>query len=162
MIVVLAISLGYSQFSLAQSDNTPSEINLFVGNMLPNEIQGVTDILPVFGGRYSFGTGFGGVELGGMNTHAFGTDFTTLEASLKGNMTLSQGLEGVFYGGGDFNYYSEKNQTNRQIAYGLHAGGGAMMLVSDTLWLRGELKFMAGPGTSLYLLFGLVFRSNGL
>lgn len=138
------------------------EIQLFVGHQLPAGIKGVDETLPVFGGRYGFATNKVGLaEIGLFNTHAYGVDFSTLELGLQGTIPFSAGLEGLYYGGADLNYYSELGATNRKTEFGYHAGTGAMLLLTDTLWLRGDLKFMINPGTSLYLLFGFVFRTGG-
>jgi hypothetical protein len=136
------------------------DISLFVGSMLPNQIDGVTEILPVFGGRYGFGTKIGTFEVGGANSHAEGIDFTTIEGSLRGDFDLGDGMSGLFYGGMDLNWYIPTGATERQSETGFHIGTGAMMSVSENLALRADLKFMGGPGTSLYLLLGVIFRSS--
>lgn len=158
IFVFMVCGLCVSHQARAQQGGEGTEIQLFVGDMLPNQIDGVTDILPIFGARYGLGTSFGTVEGGFMNSHASGVDFTTLELSLRGDVPAGDGLVGSIYAGGDFNYYTEKNSTNRQSVDGLHIGVAGQFMVSNTLWLRSDLKFMGGPGTSLYLLFGLVFR----
>ena len=143
------------------SGSNPDEISLYLGSMLPNQIPGVTEILPVAGGRYGIGTRLGTFEFGGANSHASGIDFTTFEADLRGDFPVAEGLLGIGYGGFDYNWYSPIGSSNRQSETGFHVGVGAMMLASNTLWLRTDLKFMGGPGTSLYLLFGFVFRGVG-
>lgn len=149
--------------SFAQDGGSDSDdISLYIGSMLPNQIDGVTEILPVFGGRYGFGTNIGTFEVGGANTHAEGVDFTTISGSLRGDFDLGDGMTGLIYGGLDWNYYVPAGATERQSETGLHIGTGAMMLVSNTLWLRSDLKFMGGPGTSLYLLFGILFKAPTL
>jgi opacity protein-like surface antigen len=97
-------------------------------------------------------------EFGLFNSHAKGVDFSTFEASLRGSAPVSSGLEGIYYGGLDFNYYIPENETERRSTTGFHVGAGAMMQVTDSLWLRGDLKFMGGPGSSLLMLFGILFK----
>jgi hypothetical protein len=147
-------------FTWAQSATTGSdEISFYLGEMLPSGIEHVTEILPVFGGRYGLQTARVGVaEFGLFNTHAQGVDFSTFEASLRGSMETSPGMDVVYFGGFDVNYYTPENEEGRKTSTGFHVGAGGLMQVTDTLWLRGDLKFMGGPGTSLYLLFGLVFK----
>lgn len=145
----------------AQSGTTHGDdFSFFLGHHLPSQIEGVADILPVFGGRYGFGTNFGAIELGLQNSHAMGVDFTTLTLDVRGEFPISAGVSGLLYAGPVLNYYTRKNTENRLTEYGLEAGTGAMMLVSDTLWLRADLKYMGGPGSSLYLLFGVVLRTG--
>ena len=79
--------------------------------------------------------------------------------SLRGEIPVMTGISGLIYGGPDFHYYSPIGTTQRQMDYGVHFGVGALMLVSETLWLRSDLKFNGNPGTSMSLLFGFMFRS---
>lgn len=160
-MVIGLVCIGPIEASAQASGTYGDEISLHVGSLLPNQIEGVTEILPVFGGRYGLGTSFGVVELGISNVHAQGVDFTTFTGSLKGETFLADQIHGIVYGGLDFNYYRPIDQSDRKTATGVHIGTGLMMHIASTLWLRSELKFMAGPGTSLYLGFGVVFRSAG-
>jgi hypothetical protein len=162
---VLTIFFVFLLTSTAKAQNAgadgpdSSDFSFSIGSMLPNQIVGVTEILPVFGGRYAMPTGLGKFELGGLNSHAEGVDFTTLEASLRGDIPIGDGAVGLIYAGVDFNWYSPKNISERQTETGFHIGTGAMVHVAENFWLRGEFKFMGGPGTSLYLLFGIAFRA---
>lgn len=144
-----------------QTSSGGNEISLHTGSLLPNQIDGVTEILPVWGARYGLGTQLGVVELGGSNVHAQGVDFTTLTASLRGDVPLADQIQGIIYGGLDFNWYRPEAESERKSVTGVHVGTGLMMHVADTFWLRSELKFMGGPGTSLYIGFGVVFRAPG-
>lgn len=136
-----------------------SEISLFVGSLLPNQIDGVTEILPVFGGRYGFSTDRLGVaEFGVSNTHAEGVDFTILSASLRADLPAIDQFIGSVYGGVDLSWFRPASSEDRKTETGLHVGAAMAIMVSDTLWFRSDLKFNASPGTSMALQFGLVFR----
>jgi hypothetical protein len=136
-----------------------SEISLFVGSLLPNQIDGVTEILPVFGGRYGFATERLGVaEFGFSNTHAEGVDFTILSASLRADLPSIEQFIGSLYGGLDLNWYRPAGSEDRTTETGLHVGAAMAMMINDNLWFRSDLKFNASPGTSMALQFGLVFR----
>ena len=138
-----------------------SEISLFLGTMLPNQIDGITEILPLFGGRYGFRTGtFGVAEFGLSNAHAEGVDFTTLSGTIRADLPAIDQFVGIFYGGVDINYYRPNGKDNRSTDTGLHIGTGLMVHLSDTLWLRTDLKFMVQPGTSLSILGGIVFKTK--
>ena len=161
LIVVSLLSFSIESWS-QDSGATPhgDDISLFIGSMLPNQIDGVTDILPVFGGRYGFQTGLGTIEAGGSNTHAKGVDFTNLDLSLRGEQPVAPGVSGLIYGGADFNWYIPQGSSDRQSVWGFHLGVGGAMTVTDTVSLRGDIKFMAGPGTSLLFLIGVLFRTG--
>ncbi|MBN8540038.1 MAG: hypothetical protein J0L82_06590 [Deltaproteobacteria bacterium] len=138
-----------------------SEFSLFIGSMLPNQIDGVTEILPVFGGRYGIPTSRIGVaEFGIGNTHAEGVDFTTFSGSLRADLPAIDQFVGFVYGGLDISYFRPAGSEDRKTDTGLHVGAGLSVHASDTLWFRSDLKFNASPGTSLSLLFGIVFQSN--
>ncbi len=159
LIFILWMSLTPLAWSQSTTTTGADEISLYLGQQLPSGIEGVTEILPVFGGRYGLQTARIGVaEFGLFNTHAQGVDFTTLEASLRGSIETSPGVDVVYFGGLDFNYYRPENQEDRKTATGFHVGAGGMMQITNNLWLRGDLKFMGGPGTNLYLLGGIVFK----
>lgn len=145
--------------ALAQNDVPSDEISLFVGTHLPSEIPNVTETLPVFGARYGIGTRrFGILELGASNTHAKGVDWTNFDVSLRGNALFDDGLVGIFYAGADANYYSPAGETKRKLEAGWHVGTGAMIMATNNLWFRGDIKFMGGPGSSLFAVLGLVFQ----
>lgn len=160
-LIALTAALTPRAAFAQDSGSTTDDISLYVGSMLPNQIDGVNEILPVFGGRYGFGTNIGTFEVGGANTHAEGIDWTQIEGSLRGDFDLGDGMSGLIYGGADWNWYIPAGASERQSETGFHIGTGALMSVTPNLSLRADLKFMGGPGTSLYLLFGVLFKSLG-
>jgi len=158
------VSIGQPSDAVAQEGGGGgaggSEFSLFIGSMLPNQIDGVTEILPVFGGRYGIPTvRLGVAEFGFGNTHAEGVDFTTFSASLRADLPAIDQFIGFVYGGLDVSYFRPAGSEDRKTDTGLHVGAGLSLHVSDTLWFRSDLKFNASPGTSLSLLFGIVFQS---
>jgi len=166
VILSVALSILGGSDAFAQDDGGGgegggSEISLYLGTMLPNQIDGVTEILPLMGGRYGLRTAsMGTFELGATNTHAEGVDFTTFTGSIRADLPAMDGFFGIIYTGIDINYYRPAGSEDRRTETGFHVGSGLLMHASDTLWFRSDLKFMASPGTSLSLLFGLVFRTN--
>jgi hypothetical protein len=146
LFIIIMFSLGLVDRVWAQAQAPDgeqikygSEWSGFVGHMLPSQIRGVTEILPVFGFRYGLPTIAGVIEAGASNTHAEGVDFTTASLSLRNEFDLVEHFAGIFYLGGDFHYYRPTYQANRLTAVGGHFGGGLMMHISSTLWFRTEL-----------------------
>jgi hypothetical protein len=136
-----------------------SEISMFVGSLLPNQIDGVTEILPVFGGRFGMPTQrLGVVEIGFSNTHAEGVDFTIFSTSLRADLPAIDQFIGSVYGGFDLSWFRPAGSEDRKTETGLHVGTALSMMVNNNLWVRSDLKFNASPGTSMALQFGLVFR----
>jgi hypothetical protein len=155
------IASSGGNYAQAQTGPYGDDVSFFIGHLLPNQIEGVTEILPVFGARYAMPTQAGFVEFGLGNTHAYGVDFSTLDVSLRGEFPVGDGVAAFMYTGGTLNWYQPQGATKRELETGFHFGAAGVMLVSDTLWLRSDLRFGVGPGTSLSILFGLVFRSSG-
>lgn len=139
------------------SSSGGSDISVYVGQILPNQIQGVDEILPVFGARYAFGLGPGSLESGLSNSSAEGIDYTTFFSSYRGLVEWDQDLYALFYGGLDLHWYKRKNASDRVLDYGFHVGTGAVLALTSSVSLRGELKFNASPGTALSFLFGFMF-----
>ena len=160
-LVLFAIALAFVAPIEARAEGAESgtDFSMFVGYMLPNQIDGVTEVFPLFGGRYAFAIPGGAVEITGENAHALGIDWTSFGLSLRGEIPVMTGISGLIYAGPDFHYYTPINDTQRKPDYGVHVGVAALMLVSETLWLRSDLKFNGNPGTSMSLLFGFMFRS---
>lgn len=149
---------GTQALAQAEGESSGSEISLFLGSMLPNQIDGVTEIMPLVGGRFGLNTLAGVLELGAFNSHAYGVDFTNFDLSVRGDLPVAEGIAAGIYGGLDINWYAPYGSTARLTETGIHLGAAGLMSISSNLWLRGDLKFMGGPGTSLLLLFGIMFR----
>lgn len=138
-------------------DKVKYELGFHLGNLLPNQISGLTEI-----------TGLGGVR-GGMRiaplTYAEAgiimgngndAEWKNLHMDVRMDMPVET-LVGIAYVGLDTNYYKGKGQGTQTI-FGGHAGGGIQVPLTGNVWFRSEMKFGFSPGTSLYVGFGLVLR----
>jgi hypothetical protein len=136
------------------------EAGFHLGNLLPNQIPGVTEII-----------GLGGVRVGARiapQTYCEGGFITGngagvqwKNAHIDARMDIPvEGLVGLAYVGADTVYYKGADTTSHVI-FGGHAGGGVQALLSGNLWFRTEMKFSFNPGTSLYIGAGLEFRWGG-
>lgn len=137
------------------------DFSLFVGYKLPNQIDNVTEILPLFGARYGFESSFGNLEFALENSNAEGVGWTSFGVSLRAEGSVAHGISSLIYAGPSLHYFQPAGESSRKFDYGVHFGVAGLMLVSDTLWLRSDLKFTGGPGTALDLLIGLMFRAPG-
>ncbi|PIU00081.1 MAG: hypothetical protein COT74_06945 [Bdellovibrionales bacterium CG10_big_fil_rev_8_21_14_0_10_45_34] len=132
-----------------------SYINLHLGPTLPNQIDGVTEILPSWGARYGFPifSGYllesGAIISRGKGTHAY--DFHT---SIRSDMDINGYLMAIMYLGADFHYYAPPH-SDFHSAFGGHVGIGITAPIIDSIWIRSDMKFNINPGTSLYIGFGL-------
>lgn len=137
------------------------EFGLHVGSLLPNQIDGIDEIMPIVGLRYAYSINFGSLETGVMNSSAHGADYSIFSLSYRGELAPMPDLSTVFYAGPDFHYYRPINQGSRLTDFGFHVGSGMMMLLGGPFWLRADMKFNMKPGTALFIGVGIAIRTPG-
>jgi hypothetical protein len=145
----------------AQSESGQTDFSLFGGYLLPSQIQNVTDILPLFGARYAYNFTSVALEFEAENAHAQGVDWTQAALSFRVSMPVDTGLEALLYAGPDAIWYIPNGDTSRLLDLGFHVGVAGIAQIKDSLWLRADLKYLGNPGSSLYILAGLMFRPSG-
>lgn len=137
--------------------NVGSEWGFHLGSFLPNQIDGITEILPMWGTRYGFKTKRGFIEAGADFSKAMGTRFTSVSLSVRGDIPV-QSLVGHVSIGIDLHQVVPPGATENTYLGGGHVGGGIMALIGNDVWFRTDMKFNVNPGTSLYIGFGFIFR----
>ncbi len=166
MRTILAIAIFFcasanvraaEEAAASQVYNAAFEFGPQMGNILPNQIDGVTEIHPQWG----VWTGFG---LGGDTTMEF-----LINAGNGNNVEWSQGsaslrmdfpvetLVGFAYIGADATHFKGSGKAKKLFGGG-HVGGGFLTVISRDLWFRVDMKFNVNPGTSLYISSGFIFR----
>lgn len=141
--------------------NVGTEMGFHIGNLLPNQISGVTEITGLGGVR-------GGYKIGNMifaessiaMGNGDGVEWKNLDLGIRMDIPV-ENLVGMAYIGPDITYYKPSNSGSTKIIFGAHAGGGVQTKLGETIWFRGDMKFGISPGTSLYISFGFVFRFAG-
>lgn len=133
------------------------EVGLHMGRLLPNQIGGVTEIIPQWGGRlgYRLGTHFFG-EVGGTTGAKEGVEYQNVHLSARLDVPVET-LVGEVFLGGDVTRYKATTGP-RKIFGGGHIGGGILTHIADAIWFRTDMKFNINPGTSLYFGFGFMVR----
>ncbi|MDZ4662152.1 MAG: hypothetical protein SGJ18_11100 [Pseudomonadota bacterium] len=137
--------------------NVGSEWGFHLGSFLPNQIDGITEILPMWGLRYGFKTKRGFIEAGADFSKAMGTRFSSLSLGVRGDIPV-QSLVGHVSLGLDIHQVIPPDTEHTTYLGGGHVGGGIMALVGGDVWFRTDMKFNFNPGTSLYIGFGFIFR----
>jgi hypothetical protein len=151
-----------SQKAVAQSGPAfEHEVSLQLGSLLPNQIRGVTEIMPTWGLGYATSTRAGALEVTGIHSNAYGASLINLGLGLRGEFPTIDQFSGLVFGGFDVMRYKPFDEESSRVETGMHIGVGVLMFVSDSLWLRGDLRFQAGPGTSLLMGFSVVVRPGG-
>jgi hypothetical protein len=139
-------------------DGSPAfEAGVHVGKLLPNQIDGVTEIMGLGGVRMALRLNPGSyVEGGIMMGNGEGQQWKNSHISLRMDIPIEK-LVAIAYVGAD-NYYYKGPGTGQKLVFGGHAGGGFMAQLAGSMWFRTDMKFSFNPGTSLYFGFGLAWR----
>jgi hypothetical protein len=169
--VFIAALICFSSALAAQEDgddkkdlsgaNVGTEFGVFIGNILPNQIDGVSEITGLGGARFGYGLGGLSFVEGAFTTgNGNGVEWKNVELSIRMDIPV-ENLVGIAYIGPDLTYYKPAGSDSNKIVFGAHAGGGVQTLVGRTTWFRFDMKFGVSPGTSLYIGVGFVFRFPG-
>lgn len=132
------------------------EWGLHTGPLLPNQFEGVTEIMPGWGARVGFPQRKAFVEVGGFSARAYGVSIYNGSISYRGDVTVDT-LTGIFYAGLDLYHITPAGETGHTDGGG-HIGAGLMTLIGDVAWFRADMKLNLNPGTALYIGFGITFR----
>ncbi|MCB0407803.1 MAG: hypothetical protein KDD34_06330 [Bdellovibrionales bacterium] len=158
--------MSYSSFLFAQaskdaSDPTGSNVTwewgLHAGNLLPNQIPGLTEITGLGGFRGGYRIADQGfIESGVATGSGNGASWTNLYASIRMEIPVET-IVGLVFTGLDAIYY-EGAGRDKKLFGGGHVGGGIQAQLGGSVWFRSDMKFTVNPGTSMYIDFGIMFR----
>lgn len=160
LVSLLALAPSSAWAQAESNDSRPPQVGAFIGNLLPNGVDGVDEITPLWGVRYSHGLGRSSfVEGGGIFGHSEGVKWQGAFVSLRMDIPVET-LVATTYIGMDFTRYESATKTTSNQGGG-HVGGGLMSLIGGSSWVRFDMKLNSKPGTSLYFALGLVFELGG-
>lgn len=156
-----ALPLTWSPMALAQDKDSGGqpvfEVGLHMGRLLPNQITGVTEIMPLWGTRVGLHLAQkayfeGGLIMGSGD----GASWQNVHGSFRMDMPI-ESIVALFFAGVDVTRY-EGAGTGKKTFGGGHVGGGLHVHIADAIWFRTDMKFNINPGTSLYFNFGFEAR----
>lgn len=162
LITSLIMLSSLTAWGQAGNDGGPHEFNFFMGNVLPNGVDGAEEIFSLSGLRYSMAMseeGQGFYEFGGVFGNGDGVRWQGAFASLRMNVPVET-MVGFAYLGLDYTNY-ETSTTSKTQTGGGHVGGGLMTLIGGNCSMRFDMKLNSKPGTSLYFSLGLSFELGG-
>lgn len=134
------------------------EAGFLLGNLLPNQVSGVTEITGVGGIRGGYRIGKSGfAESTIVMGNGYGAEWKNVAVSMRMDIPVET-LVGFVYGGPDIYYYKGAGSSSNRMIFGGHVGGGVQALVGGDVWFRADMKFGMSPGTSLMINAGFVFR----
>lgn len=163
LTILLAGSTAFAQpdpggASKPAGSDAPFELGFHLGSLLPDQIDGVTEIMGLGGARMGYKFNPGSYFEGGIITgNGEGVKWKNIHMDVRMDIPV-EGLVGIAYVGADSTYYQGAGRSSSKLIFGGHAGGGIMAHVSGSMWFRGDMKFNFSPGTSLYIGAGFVFR----
>lgn len=140
-----------------QGSDAPYEFGLHLGNLLPNQISGVEEIMALGGVRAGYRLAGGSyAEAGFISGNGEGVRWKNAHVDIRMDIPI-ENLLAMAYVGADSVYFQGVGHAQKLI-FGGHAGGGIMAHLGGTAWFRADMKFSFSPGASLYIGAGLVFR----
>jgi hypothetical protein len=141
----------------AQDDSRAStELGVHSGPLLPSRISGVREIVPGWGLRASFPTGRGVFETDSFFGRGSGIEFNSLALDYRLDVANSY-LPVHFLLGLHVDQYKGVGKP-WTVASGWHYGGGTSLKIAGPLSMRVDFKSRFGPGDSLYVGVGFVYR----
>jgi hypothetical protein len=160
-VVVFSAPVWSQEEAAGNADLTGQNVGweggFFLGNLLPNQIAGLTEITGMGGvrGGYRWGpTTF--FESAFTTGNGDGAEWKNLSGSIRMDIPV-ENLVGLVYLGPDITYYKGVGRSNQMI-FGGHVGGGIQVAIGGATWFRMDMKLGLSPGTSLFISAGIVFR----
>lgn len=128
-----------------------------LGNLLPSQIPGVTEITGLGGARIGYRTGSSSFLEGGViSGKSEGAEYSNAHLSLRTEIPI-ENIVGLAFFGADATQFKGVGEK-RQVMFGGHVGGGVMALLGGNFWFRSDMKLSIRPGNSLYIGFGVMLR----
>ena len=136
------------------------EWGLHGGNLLPNQIPGLTEITGLGGLRVGYRISpMGFIESGVASGSANGATWTNSHLAMRMEIPVET-IVGHVFAGIDGTYYQGVGRDKKLFGGG-HVGGGVQAQLGGSVWFRSNMKFTINPGTSMYIDFGFMFRIPG-
>lgn len=158
LLFIFLLSIFGSQ---VQAQSSQDELHLHLGWIMPNQIENVTEIMPQWGLGYSIGNQTYLGDFMVFNANAAGVNWTTFVVGMRFQFSPFDQFYAAINTGLDLSWYIPEGQSSRRTDLGGHVGVQGMMYLAESLWMGTELRFLGGPGTSLYLGFTATLRSKG-
>lgn len=133
------------------------EFGLNIGNLLPNQISGVTEIMGLGGFMFAYNLAPASfLETQFLTGNGDGAKWKNMAINIRMDVPIETMLA-LAYVGGDITHYQGAGESTKTI-FGGHAGGGIQVPIGAITWFRADMKFSVSPGTSLYIGASFIFR----
>lgn len=133
------------------------EVGALVGRLLPNQVDGVTEVMSLGGVHLGYRLSPMVYAQGHLHT-GNGEDQTwrNLGLSLRMDQPLEDFLVSVYAGGQST--LSAGHGTKEKNELGAFVGGSLLASTGGPTWLKLDMNFGFGPGTTLFISLGLLLR----
>ena len=156
---VFVCLVGLTRSALAETTGTSrssSEYELMGGALLPSKISGVKEVLPLWGARAGLRTKRGFFEADAALANAGGVSYDAFTFDYRYDVETDV-APAFFLLGVQSDLYQSPN-GDPKVSGGWNFGGGVFLPLAGDLWLRSDVRYRFGPGTSLMILLGLSLR----
>ncbi|MCB0390993.1 MAG: hypothetical protein KDD58_06875 [Bdellovibrionales bacterium] len=138
------------------------ELGAQTGSMLPFSISNVEETYPVVGVWWAHPTHYGHIDWLLQSAKAKGVTWYEAMFSLRIDFSVYDFFSGYFRLGPQFVHYQAANSSSSdfETTYGAHAGFGSYIQMAGPYWGRVDFKFGWGPGSTMDITFGIVYRWN--
>jgi hypothetical protein len=160
LLLVFTSNAAWGQITNNATDagqNSTFEFGPFIGDILPNQISGMTEITGVGGARLGYRLSpLATFETFFVTGNGSGAQYKNLSESVRLDVPV-ESFVGFMFIGIDVTDYKGVGQTNKLFGGG-HLGGGIMTQLGGSLWIRSDMKFTFNPGVAMCIDFGFIFR----
>jgi hypothetical protein len=157
LVVTLFLNTSMAQDQAPTGAAGGMAVSVFTGPLLPNNIDGVTEIQSSWGARLAkVAEWVDFYEAGLLVSNAKGVELFNYFISAKIEVDTKAFLTQV-YAGLDFLIY-ESNKGFDDKVFGMHAGTAFLAHISETIFFRTDMKLTFKPGNTLFIGFGLETR----
>lgn len=160
VLVFAALVFASGAFAQGTESEGISQFGAYVGNTLPNGIDGAEEIFPLWGIRYAHAIGPASfIDFSTFAGHSEGVEWTgaAVGISMQAPVETLIGHAGI---GLDYTRYSTSTSETKNTGGG-HFIGGILSPIGGNVLARFDMKLNTKPGTSLYFAIGLVFALDG-
>jgi len=156
-LFVFALSFKLqAQEKPSETSSQGFEYGLHIGKLLPNDISGITEIIPLWGARLGHSWSRYHLEAGYMSGSDLGVEWSNAHFGLRLDLPIEQ-LVGFVTFGADLQRYKPLNEST-SVTSGGYFGGGILSKIDPDIWFRIDMKFNVKPGTSMYFGLGIMIR----
>ncbi|MGE3757723.1 MAG: hypothetical protein AB7H97_08200 [Pseudobdellovibrionaceae bacterium] len=132
-----------------------TEFTLWSSPLLSQSIKGFEKITTLHG--FTYGTrGANFYEFSGNFAYLKDRNYSSLSFAMRDESAL-ENFATLYYLGADLLTYNADGES-RVTTVGAHFGGGVQIHVGYSIWFRPDIKFQFGPGYSVLLGLGLVYK----